>query len=77
MVVYNIKCIITSKIPVVPDDPLRYVQKKNKSADIYAFINGIWIKIGFAHIWPDKLSNPSIKFKLPNPYEIKLLVSTN
>ena len=77
MAIYKLKCKVTSRIPVVPDDPLRYKLKKNGSSDIEAFIEGNWIKIGFVHVWPNKITKPSIKLKVPNPYVLKLFVSTN
>ena len=77
MSMYKIKCRITSNVPVVPDDLLRYKVKKNGGADIEAFIEDKWMKIGYTQIWPDKTTNPRIFFKVPNPYEIKLLVSCN
>ena len=77
MAIYKIRCIVTSKIPVVPDDPLRCKIKKNNSSDIEAYIEGRWIKIGFVHVWPDKIYRPSITFRVPNPYELTLFVNTN
>ena len=68
----TLKCILTKNVPVVPTDLLRKRMKKNGSADIDAFINGTWQKIGFVHEWPEKSANVSITFKLPNPYVILL-----
>lgn len=76
MPMYKLKCKVTSRIPVVPDDPLKYKLKKNGSSDIEAFIEGNWIKIGFVNVWPDKIHKPSIMFKTPNPYELTLFVNT-
>lgn len=68
----TLKCILTKNVPVVPTDLLKKRMKKNGSADIYAFINGVWQKIGFVHEWPKESENVDIKFKLPNPYIISL-----
>ena len=77
MTVYKLKCIVTARIPVVPGDLLRYKIKKNKSADIEAFMEGKWMKVGFVHVWPDKMTRPTIMLKVPNPYVLLLYVSTN
>ena len=77
MTIYKLKCIVTSRTPVVPDDPLRYKLKKNGSSDIEAFIEGKWMKIGFVNIWPHNITKPSITLKVPDPYVLTLFVNTN
>lgn len=70
-------CVITSHIPVTPDDELRYKSMPNGGASIEAFVNNTWVEIGETNIWPvlHKTQKLSIKCKMPHPYEVKLILT--
>ena len=69
-------CTKTKNTPVVPSDKLRHKLKKNNSADIYAHIEGVWQKIGFVNEWPVHIKNPTITFRVPHPYQLRIRIQS-
>tara|TARA_B110001450_G_C17506551_1_gene434609 strand:+ start:61 stop:288 length:228 start_codon:yes stop_codon:yes gene_type:complete len=73
MTKYLINCIVTSRIPVVPGDEIKYYLNKKKEAQIFATVEGKVMKIGYTKTWPNE-ETKKITFKIPSCYVIKLLV---
>ena len=74
LIEYSTVCEVESNLPVVPEDPLRFIPRKRGVA-MEAFINNNWIRIGVISKWHQKKGDIQLKCIRPHPYEIPIKVT--